>query len=255
MVVVIIQARMGSTRLPGKVLKDIVGKPLLSHVVERVLAIQRVDQVIVATTTKEQDNSIVTLCTQLGVSCFRGSEEDVLDRYYQAAKWIGADVIVRITADCPLIDPVVSEKVVDAYLRGGCDYASNSLKRTYPDGLDTEVFSFEALEKAWREAKLPSEREHVTPYIWKNGNLFRLRNVMQKVNLSHLRWCVDEFEDLEFVRKVYERLYKPGRIFLMNDILKLLEQEPSLMDINAHIKCNEGYQKSLQKDKLKDAKP
>ena len=228
MIAAIIQARMGSTRLPGKVLAEIAGHPMLWHVVNRVREAKTLDKVIVATSDSPSDNILVASCEQDGIPCFRGREDDVLDRYYQAARWIGADAIVRITADCPLIDPVVLDKVVTAYLDGECNYASNTIERTYPDGLDTEVFSFEALEKAWREARLMSEREHVTPYIWKNLDLFRLRQVTQQTDLSDLRWTVDEPEDLEFVRKIYEYLYQPGHVFLMDDIVKLLQRHPEL---------------------------
>ena len=235
-------------RLPGKVLADIAGRPMLWHVANRVGRAKLLDEVIVATSDNALDDSIAALCEQEGVPCFRGSENDVLDRYYLAAMWIHADTIVRITADCPLIDPGVLNKVVAVYLDSGCDYASNTIDRTYPDGLDTEIFSFEALEKAWREARLMSEREHVTPYIWKNPKLFRLRQVTQETDLSGLRWTVDEPEDLEFLRKIYEYLYQPGQVFLMEDIVKLLERHPELLEINRAFETNEGYLRSLQED-------
>ena len=244
MIAAIIQARMGSTRLPGKVLMNIASHPMLWHVVNRVRQSKTLDETVVATSDNASDDSVAAFCEQEGIPCFRGSEDDVLDRYYRAARWIGADTIVRITADCPLIDPVVLDKVVAAYLDGGCDYASNTIERTYPDGLDTEAFSFETLEKAWREARLMSEREHVTPYIWKNGELFKLRQVTQETDLSDLRWTVDEPEDLEFVRKVYEHLYQPGQVFLMEDIVELLEQRPKLLEINRGFETK-GYLRSL----------
>lgn len=249
MIVTIIQARMGSTRLPGKVLMDICGHPMLWHVINRARQAKLLDDVLVATSEKASDDPVVAFCEQEGVPCFRGSEDDVLDRYYRAAVWIGADTVVRITADCPLIDPVVSDKVIAAYLDGGCDYASNTIERTYPDGLDTEVFSFETLEKAWLEARLMSEREHVTPYIWKNEELFNLRQVTQEMDLSGLRWTVDEPEDLEFVRRIYEHLYQPGQFFLMEEIVKLLERHPEFLEINQDFGTNEGYLHSLQEDR------
>lgn len=250
MIAAIIQARKGSTRLPGKVMMDICGHPMLWHVVNRVDRAKLLDEVIVATSDNALDDSIAAFCEQEGVPCFRGSENDVLDRYYFAAMWIHADIIVRITADCPLIDPVVLNKVVAVYLDSGCDYASNTIDRTYPDGLDTEVFSFEALERAWREARWQSEREHVTPYIRKNGKLFNLRQVTQERDLSGLRWTVDELEDLQFVRKVYEHLYQPGQVFLMEDIVKLLERHPELLEVNLGFETNEGYLRSLQEDRV-----
>ena len=250
MIATIIQARMGSTRLPGKVLKDISDHPMVWHVINRVRQAKRLDEVVVATSDGASDDTVAAFCEQEGIPCFRGSENDVLDRYYRAASWIGADTIVRITADCPLIDPVVLDEVVATYLDGGCDYASNTIERTYPDGLDTEVFSFEVLEKTWRGASLMSEREHVTPYIWRNGELFKLGQVTQEVDLSDLRWTVDEPEDLEFVRKVYEHLYQPGQVFLMEDIVKLLERHPELLEINRGFETNEGYLRSLWEDRV-----
>lgn len=249
MIAAVIQARMGSSRLPGKVMKDIVGHPQLWHVVSRTGAAETLDSVVVATSGSETDDAIVALCEQSDIPVFRGSEDDVLDRYYCAAKWAGAEVVVRITADCPLIDPGVVDKVVSAYLEGGCDYASNTIERTYPDGLDTEVFSFEALEAAWHEAELPSEREHVTPYIWKTPDVFRLRRVTQGEDLSYLRWTVDEPEDLEFVREVYRLLHLPGQTFFMEDVVRLLREHPELLEINQGFKTNEGYSRSLQEDR------
>jgi len=247
-IVAIIQARMGSTRLPGKVMAEIAGKPVLWHVVYRVRQAQQVDEVVVATTDKAADQAIIDFASAEGILVFRGSEEDVLDRYYQAAKWIGADVVVRITADCPLIDPQIIDRVIAHYLNGNFDCVSNTHPPTYPDGLDVEVFSFDALEKAWKEARRLSEREHVTPYIWKNLDKFRLSNVENTEDLSHLRWTVDEPQDLEFVRAVYNHL---GReLFNMFDVLNLLKKHPELLEINSRIERNEGYRKSLREDKI-----
>jgi spore coat polysaccharide biosynthesis protein SpsF (cytidylyltransferase family) len=246
----IIQARMGSTRLPGKVMIEIAGKPMLWHIIDRLKRAELIHSIVIATTTKEIDKPIVKLAEDSGTGSYTGSEEDVLDRYYQAAKEFAVDAIVRITADCPLIDPRVLDRVIQRYLEGDCDYASNTLKSTYPDGIDVEVFSYAALETAWKEARLASEREHVTPYIWKNPNKFRLANVENDVDLSYLRWPVDEKEDLEFVRQVYKHLYKEGHIFYMKDVLGLLEKYPDLKQINQGIVINEGYAKSLEEDKI-----
>jgi len=250
-VVGIIQARMGSTRFPNKVLMEIAGRPMLWHVVNRVRQAKLLGEVIVATSWESSDDVIATFCEQEGILYFRGSEEDVLDRYYQAAKWIGADVIARITADCPLIDSQIIDRVIEHYLNGDFDYASNTHPPTYPDGIDVEVFSFNALEKDWEEARWLSEREHVTPYIWKNPDKFKLSNVENDEDLSSLRWSVDEPQDLEFMRAVYNRLDTES--FGMADLLNLLKKCPELMDINAGIERNEGYQKSLREDKLIDA--
>jgi len=247
-IVAIIQARMGSTRLPGKVMAEIAGKPMLWHVVYRVRQAQQVDEVVVATTDKTVDQAIIDFATAEGILVFRGSEEDVLDRYYQAAKWIDADVVVRITADCPLIDSQIIDRVIAHYLNGNFDYVSNTHPPTYPDGMDVEVFSFNALKKAWKEAGWLSEREHVTPYIWKNPDKFKLFNVENDEDLSGLRWSVDHLEDLEFVRAVYKHLGRES--FGMIEVLNLLKKYPELVNINAGIERNEGYQKSLREDRL-----
>ena len=251
MITAIIQARMGSRRLPGKVLKDICGYPMLWHVVNRVRHAKKLDQVMVATSQNVSDEPVLSFCKQEGITCFRGSENDVLDRFYQAARFSGADVIVRITADCPLVDPIVIDRVVNTYLNSECDYASNSIKRTYPDGLDVEVFSFEALEQAWRKANLMSEREHVTPYIWKNNQIYKISQNTQEKNLSFLRWTVDEAEDLELVRDIYSSLFQEGEVFLAEDIINLLKQRSRDLSKFYHqpTKINEGYWRSLQEDR------
>jgi len=181
-IIAIIQARMGSSRFPGKTLADLAGRPMLSRVVERVSQSRAIDKVVVATSIAVGDDPIAEFCAKEGVLCFRGSEDDVLDRFYRAAKEHGADVVVRITADCPLIDAAVIDRVVERFQSGDCDYASNVLHYTYPDGLDTEVFSMAALAEAWREAKKPSEREHVTPYLrWGRR---RVVNVESEINVG-----------------------------------------------------------------------
>ncbi len=193
--VAIIQARMGSTRLPNKVLAEIAGRPMLWHVADRARRARSLDGVVVATSDSPADIAIVNFCVQNGVQCFRGSHDDVLDRYYQASKLFKADVIVRLTADCPLLDSRVVEKVIEEFFADNYDYVSNTLEPTFPAGLYTEVLRQEALEQAWRDARLKSEREHVTPYIWKRPLLFRLGIVKHGHDLSRLRWTVDEAED------------------------------------------------------------
>lgn len=247
-VVAIIQARMGSTRLPRKTLVDIAGKPLLGHVIDRVCACQRVDDLIVATTNLPEDQDIVCLAEQYQVMTYRGSVDDVLDRFYQAAIQSSAEVIVRVTADDPFKDPRVIDKMITYFLEHpGLDYVSNTIEPTYPEGLDVEVFSFEALERAWQETQRPSDREHVTPYIWRNPQKFRLANLKHSVDLSHLRWTLDYKADLNFARAVYQRLYH-GEVFFMGDILALLEQEPELAELNRGIERNVGYLESLRAD-------
>jgi spore coat polysaccharide biosynthesis protein SpsF len=245
--VAIIQARMTSTRLPGKILADLAGCPLLERVVGRAKRAKLLQLVAIATTDRPTDDAVAALCDKIGVACFRGSEDDVLDRYYQAAKTFAAETVVRLTADCPLLDPDVIDRAVRCFQAGDFDYLSNGVERTYPDGLDTEVFRFTALERAWREARLKSEREHVTPYLYKHPELFRLGSEKNDRDFSALRWTVDEPEDLEFVRAVYGH-FGPERTFGMADVLKLLGEHPELQAINAGFEINEGYQKSLRED-------
>lgn len=246
--VAIVQARMASTRLPGKVMMDIAGRPMLAHVVGRAQRAERLDEVVVATTERPEDNAICAWGDRAGVRVFRGSEQDVLDRYHATARATNAELIVRVTADCPLLDPGVIDAVVAAYRPGDHDYVSNVEPPTYPDGLDTEVFPFAVLDRAWREATLGSEREHVTPYVRKRPREFRQHNVVSPRDLSDLRWTVDEPRDLAFVRGIFARLPE-GRLDHAA-VLDLLAREPDLALINAGIQRNEGYLKSLREDSL-----
>lgn len=242
-IVGIIQARMGSSRFPGKALADICGRPMLWHVVERARRASCIDQVIVATTDQPSDNAIAEFCNDAGVACFRGSEEDVLDRFYQAAKKLNAKSVVRITADCPLVDPEVIDKVVGRFRGGNWDYVSNTLRYTYPDGLDTEVFSFSSLERAWREATKPSDREHVTPFI--KEARFAVCNVESDKVIPRdvpVRWTVDYPSDLEFVRRIYPNL--SGNTGF-EAVLKVLEEDDQLKASATPKVPNEGYYRSL----------
>jgi len=236
-IITIIQARMGSNRLPGKILEEIVGKPMLWHVVNRIGYTKIVNKVVVATTVNKIDDLVENLCKKNNIDFYRGSEFDVLDRYYNTAKIWNADVIVRITSDCPLIDPVVADRVISAYLgnKNNLDGSSNIIKRTFPQGLDVEVISFNTLERVWKEAKKDYQREHVTIYIYENISKFKILNVENDKNLSYLRWTVDEKKDLEFVRQVYKSLNNKN-IFLMDDIVRLLEENPSIKEINRDVK-------------------
>ncbi|NME95933.1 NTP transferase domain-containing protein [Clostridium cochlearium] len=236
-VVCIVQARVGSTRLPGKVLKKICGKTVLEHDIDRLKRIKNIDEIIIATTTLEKDNAIVKECQRLGVKCFRGSEEDVLSRYYYAAKENNADVVVRVTSDCPLIDPEVSEKIIQYYLdnKDKYDYVSNTIERTYPRGLDTEVFSFEALEKSYNEAKKQYEREHVTPYIYQNADKFKMVQYKNERDYSNYRWTLDTQEDYKLINIIYNNLYEKNKLFCFNDILQFIDENFYLTKINDHI--------------------
>lgn len=238
--VAVVQARMGSTRLPGKVMRELCGRTVLAHVIQRVRA-SGLDGVVVATSSLAQDDSIAEAAEQAGAGVYRGSEDDVLDRYLQAATQSDADPVIRITSDCPLIDPMVVREIVAAFCRRrssgeSLDYLSNTLERTYPIGLDTEVFTYSALRRAWSEARLPHEREHVTPYIYQHPSEFRIAQFRNDRDLSALRWTLDTPEDFDFFRAVYEALWKPGEIVPTSAVLALLEERPELAEINAHVK-------------------
>lgn len=222
------------------------GKPVLEHVVRRLQTCNTITEIVVATSNGKTDDAIQAWCEKEGVNCYRGSLDDVLDRYYQAAKLYKADAVVRITADCPAIDPVIVDEVVMGFLAGGYDYYG--LSGEFPDGLDCTVFSFAALERTWREAALKSEREHVGPYVEKHPELFKLGGYKKFTGLSHHRWTLDEPRDYEFLQAVFARLYREASPFLAAEILAFLDKEPEIMTINSNIIRNEGYLKSLAED-------
>jgi spore coat polysaccharide biosynthesis protein SpsF len=271
-VVALIQARMSASRLPGKVLLDIGGKPMLARVVDRSRRSVFVDQVVVATSQEEADNPIEMYCNQQGYDCYRGSLHDVLDRCYQAAKFHSAGVVVRLTADCPIIDPLVIDQTLDAFFGSGAhlitervsapervtpipdpawDFAANRLpppwKRTFPIGLDTEVCTFAALETAWQEADKPHQREHVMPFLYENDQRFRILLVNHEPDLGSLRWTVDTPQDLKLLREAYSRF--GGRDdFSWLEVLELFEREPELAEINAAV-MHKHYQDVEKIDK------
>jgi len=234
----IIQARLGSTRLPGKVLADIAGEPMLAWVVKRARWAQSVSQVVVATTSSAEDDAIYEFCRQRGIPVFRGDCFDVLDRYYQAALLFGAETIVRLTSDCPVIDPQEIDHVVSEFVRTGVDFAANRLpppwKRTYPIGLDIEVCSFAALERAWREARQPFEREHVMPYLYDEPGRFKTLIIDHDPDCGAYRWTVDTPQDLEAVRRIFD-YFKGDDGFSWLEVLELYRQHPELEDINRSI--------------------
>lgn len=245
-IVTLVQARLGSTRLPGKVLAPIAGRPMIGHVLRRA-AQGAVQDTVLATSAEPGDDALAAAVAAMGFAVRRGSLEDVLDRYYRAARDLHADVVVRVTGDCPLVDPEVLDLCLETFAAGGYDYVSNAYPApSYPDGLDVEVVSFPALERAWREARKPSEREHVTPYVWNHPELFRLGRRAHATDLSHLRWTVDEERDLAFMREVFARIDPDAA--RLRDVLALLEREPELARINSGIGRNEGYRKSLRQD-------
>jgi spore coat polysaccharide biosynthesis protein SpsF len=225
---------MGSSRLPGKVLMDLGGETVLARVVHRLRRSILVHQIVVATSMAEKDDAVVSECDRIQVQCFRGSEHDVLDRYYRCAETYVATVVVRITADCPVIDAKLGDATIQAFLDDPCDYASNALAPTYPRGLDVEVFTMAALSRAWRDARKPYEREHVTPYIYEHPELFRLVSVQADADYSHYRWTLDTAEDLELLRAIYARFSNQDE-FGWRDVLRLVQHEPQLTRLNAHV--------------------
>ena len=243
----IIQARMGSSRLPGKVLMKLNENcSTLDFVLNQLSFSTLIDKIIIATTNLVQDDIIEQTAKNLGIECFRGNSDDVLDRYYNCAKKFQIDNIVRITSDCPLIDPGIVDEVISKYKSGNYDYFTNTLIRTYPIGTDVEIFSFEILEKTWQNATLPSEREHVTPFIRNKKMNFRVGNLENKKKLDHVRWTLDRQEDLDLIREIISKINK--KPILMNDILNLFSAEPQLIKINENISQDEGIIKSLKKD-------
>lgn len=248
MILAILQARVSSTRLPGKVLKPLLGKPMLLRQVERLKRAGSIDRLIIATSVGPEDDALAALCLENELECFRGSLDDVLDRFYQAAKAVQPTHVMRLTGDCPLTDPDILDRLAELHLSTGCDYSSTALEPSFPDGLDAELMTFVALEQAWREATLPSQREHVTPFLYNHPERFAIRALKNDVDLSSLRWTVDEPSDFEFVTRVYEGLYPTHPTFGMRDVLAFLEEHQALTALNHHFERNEGYEKSLRKD-------
>lgn len=237
-VVAIVQARMGSTRLPGKVLKKVAGEPLLYYLIERLKKAKLINQIIIATTEKPEDDKIIDFCMEQKLPFFRGSEENVLSRFYHAAFDYSGEVIIRVTSDCPLIDPEVVDQVVKIILNRypEIDYASNTIERTFPRGLDVEAFTFNALQKAYIEANSPEELEHVTYYIYSNPKEFNIKSLKGKENNSDLRLTVDTPEDFELISLIINKLQDKNPNYRTSDIVKLLEEHPEWKEINAHIK-------------------
>ena len=244
-VTAIIQARMGSSRLPGKVLLPLGGKCVLWHIHNRLTISKFIDEIVVSTSTSKKDDPVHDYCQTNNILLFRGDESDVLDRFYHTAIKHESSSIVRITADCPVIDPQIVDETIEKYFNN--KYDACGLAGEFPDGLDCEVFSFRALELAWNNAQLKSDREHVTPYIWKCQDL-KKGEYHKFTNLGHLRWTLDEKEDYCVINNIYEHLYK-GQIFFTKDILQLLSVRPDLFSANGSIVRNEGYSISLNKDR------
>jgi len=244
----IVQARTGSSRLPKKVLLEIEDKKtVLDFVILQLKSCKNIDKIVIATTDLSEDDIIFNTSKNLNVEFFRGSSDDVLDRYYQCASKFGFSTIVRIPSDKPLIDPQIVDNVIEKYKINSYDYISNFQPYSFPYGIEVEIFSFKALEIAWNNARLPSEREHVTPYIINHQNIFSKYNVKNSKNLSNFRWAVDRQEDLILVRKIVSMIKK--RPILLADILSIMNEHPELSEINKKVKRDEGITKSLEEDK------
>lgn len=231
----IIQARMSSTRLPGKVLMNIDKKfPALFYTVEQLKNSKLQEKIVIATSNNQEDNDIEKFCRKYNIKCFRGSLENVLDRYYQCAKEFGITTIVRIPADKPLIDPEIVDEVIQKFKENSFDCVTNFQPSTIPSGTEVEIFSFSALETAWKNASSAFDKEHVTPYIYKNKEQFKIFNVVNKEDLSNFRWALDYKEDLELIRKIVKKIEK--RPILTRDIINLLNKEKELIKINQNVK-------------------
>jgi len=247
-IVAIVQARMGSSRLPGKVLLPLVDKSVLAHVIQRIQVCKNIDITVVATTTNPIDDAIVTEAKKYDIFCFRGSEKNVLERYYMAAQCYQADTIVRITSDCPLLDPELLDEMIESFkllveIDHNLDYLSNTLERSYPRGLDIEIFTYRALVKAYKQAVKPYQKEHVTPYIYEHPEYFVAENYRLKkeyaaldVDISNYRWTLDTKADLALIKKIYEALYCSNRIFKTSQVLDLMLEHPKLASINSHVR-------------------
>lgn len=243
MITAIIQARLGSTRFPGKVLEYFSGNTLLGHIIERLKYSKHIRRIIVATTESKGDDILVDYLLKNNIDYFRGSENDVLDRFYKASVKFNSEYILRVTSDDPFKDPKIIDDVIELFLNQNLDFAYNNNPVSFPEGLDVEVFTFDALKRAQINAKNEFEREHITQYFYKNPHLFLQNNLKNEINYSNLRWTLDTYEDLKFTKEVYKRLYNNNKMFYFEDILKLLDNEPEIRLINANVKRSYLYNK------------
>lgn len=234
-VTAIVQARMGSTRLPGKILKEVNGKPLLLHQIERLMRSKLINNLIIATTLNEQDDEVVDFCRKHNIDYYRGSEDNVLERYYKTWEQYGGEAIVRLTSDCPIIDPEIVDKTIQYFLDNSYDYVSNTVKRTFPRGLDTEIFSSKTLKLAYEQAMLDRDKEHVTAYIYTHLTDFNIGHYKNDKDLSAYRWTVDTEEDFELIKRILEAFDGQEEKLTLNSAAKLMEENPSWININKHI--------------------
>jgi len=249
---------MNSTRLPGKVLMEIEGKPMLSHVINQTISANLIDDVIIATSTNSSDEPIIAFCEKNNVKYFRGSEKNVLDRYFKCAQKFSCDPIIRVTADCPLVDPNIIDNILEKFERGNYDYVSTTITKqdskwmdstcNFPQGLAVEVAKFSTLNKAWENAKKPSELEHVFPYVQFHPELFNIGNLQNNEDFSYIRCTVDHPQDLDFVRKIYQKIPKNKPFVELNDILDIVRDDPKIVETNNMISFDEGTQKSYRED-------
>lgn len=244
-IVAIIQARINSSRLPNKVLHDLSGKSLLEHVVLRLKPSKKINKIVVATTTRLHDDQIEDLCKRLEIDCYRGSETNVLERYFEASEFFKADIIIRITADDPFKDYRIIDNAIDILIEKKLDFVCNNNPPTFPEGLDVEVITFEALKNAYLNATTDFQREHVTQYIHQNQSKYKIYNIQNAANLSDYRWTIDTLEDFTFARKVYDKLYVNNKIFLTEQILALLQNAPALKLINANVAKSDMYKNKV----------
>ena len=251
MIVGIIQARMGSTRLPGKIMRDVCGKPMLEMMIERVRRSKTLEKIVIATSTNKEDDIIVEFCNKMNVDFYRGSENDLIARYKGASDMFGVDVVVRLTSDTPIMDSYVIDKVVDVYVKNDYDFVSNCypMPRTYPDGMNVEVFSAKILDEAFKESKKPSEREHVTFFMWMNTERYKIFRVDYDRDVSMYRFNLDYPEDYTVLKSIFEGLYPKNPMFTMEDAIKWLDENPDVFKINSHIKPGSGFYRSLDSDK------
>jgi len=253
-IVILLQARMGSSRLPKKVMLDLCGQPVIWHIVNRLKTVPEVDEVVVASSINRENDILEEFCREKDIKCFRGSEDEVLDRFYKAATQYKADVMVRVTGDCPLIDPASISKLIRAFLdaKEPFDYLAlatgavsfKEVVNKFPDGTDTEIVSFQALEKAWNDARDPLDRgESVLSYIWRRPDMFKCGTIPFLWDAGEMRWTLDYEEDFTFITKIYEKLYKEGSCFSMMDVMEILKKEPHLTDINKCRISGKSYEK------------
>lgn len=246
---IVIQARMSSSRLPGKVMMPLAGRPVLETIVDRLTRVKKASQIIVATSEEIADDVIAAFCQRAEISCYRGSLNNVLDRFHSAALYYNLENVIRVTADCPLIDPKIVDELIDLHMIENNDYTSNVLEPSFPDGLDAEIFKFGALAKAHAQAKLPSDLEHVTKYIYSNPAIFKLGCLRSKQDFSHVRWTLDEPEDFVVIKEIYQVLSDIyGDDFGLEETMDFWRARPDLRAVNSRFVRNEGLARSLLKD-------